>query len=235
MAAPAAETGLPARAGSALVGRSQNARLADTWRERDAVGVGDADTLAARGPHAMKVDLTMAQNEGELRLPESEDEPDVLAESRSLQRKLVFWRRAAGLLVGIAVVVLIVFWQRAELRRRTCADSLAYYAKLAQKAHLEKQPPGLLDAQWQSLDQMAGAESKPVSPKHYSLIVENWGQTPRPGESLPLAVCNHTHLGLFAQGRNVLFRDADGYHVEWLSEDRAAPILAAARRRQPKQ
>ncbi|HVP10351.1 MAG TPA: hypothetical protein VMV94_04090 [Phycisphaerae bacterium] len=188
------------------------------------------------GSDVVKVDLTMAQTENEPRRPQGDDEPDVLAGGQVLQRKMVFWRRTAGLLLGLALVVVFVFWQRAELRRKTCADSLAYFGKLAQEAHLaDQRDPFLLDNQWQTIDQSPGAEAKSVSPKHYSLILENWGQTPRPGESLPLAVCNHTHLGLFFTGRNVLFHDASGYHVRWLSEEQAAPIVAAARAARPKQ
>jgi hypothetical protein len=181
----------------------------------------------------MTLDPQMSQIEGRNRPPPSDDEPDLLAESRSLQRRLVFWRRVAGLLVGLVAIVLIVLWQRAELRRRTCADSLAYYGKLADAAHLERQPARLLEAQWQTLDQAPGAERKIVPSSHYSLVVEDWGQTPRKGESLPLAICNHTHLGLLAQGRNVLYRDTNGSHVEWLDEESAAPVVAAARGGRP--
>jgi hypothetical protein len=177
----------------------------------------------------LKLVQPMGQTEAERNRQEGDDEPDVVAESRGLQRKLVFWRRAAGMLLGIALIVGIVLWQRAELQRRACAESLNYYAKLARETHLEEQPPRLLEAQWQTLNRLPKADPKPVSPKHYSLIVDNWDQTPRAGDSLPLAVCNYPHWGLFAKGRHVLYHDGNGFHIEWVAEDLAAPIAAAAR------
>ena len=176
----------------------------------------------------------MIQTEGGPRVAEGDDELDVIARSRTLQRKLVFWRRTAGLLFGLALVVLMVLWQRAELHRKACQDSLTRYAKLAQEAHLEDQPSRLLEAQWEGLGQEPGKDLRSFSPQHYSLIIENWGQKPLPGESLPLAVCRDPHLVLFAQGRYVLFLDSNGYRVEWLSEEQAAPIVAATRAEKPK-
>ena len=171
----------------------------------------------------------MGQIEAEQNRLQDDDEPDVVAESRSLQRKLIFWRRTAGMLLGMALVVGVVLWQRAEVQRQACAESLTYYAKLAHDTHLEEQPVRLLEAQWQTLNQLPKAEPRSTSPRHYSLLVDHWHQTPRAGESLPLAVCNYPHFGLLAKGRHVLYHDSNGFHVEWVNEDIAAPIAAAAR------
>jgi hypothetical protein len=162
--------------------------------------------------------------EDKLSRPRGDDELHDLAQSRSLRRKLVFWRRTAWLLFGIVVIIGVVFWQRAELHRRACGRTLEYYGRLAQKSQLEKEPARLLQLQWLHLEQ--GRQT--YSPAHYALVIDNWNQTPQAGESLNLAICGDPHSTLIGEGRNVLVRDQSGYHVEWLKEESAKSIVATA-------
>ena len=153
------------------------------------------------------------RHQGERLSPESE--------SRRLRRRLTFWRSTAWLLAGVVVIAGFVAWERGNIRRRDCRVALLHYAKLAESSRLAAEPPELLELEWQHLD----AGSMHLSPSHYVLLVPNWPRAPHGEERSPLAICVDPHSLLFTRGRHVLYRDAEGYHVEWLSEEQAAPLL----------
>lgn len=177
----------------------------------------------------------MDHNQSGIGPKDADEESTLVAESRSLQRKLKFWRRAAWLLVGMVLVVAAMAWKRADTHRHNCCLALERCADLAQAAQLDKEPPTLVKEQWRGLgrDSIKGPAAA-FRPDHYLLIIQNWGQAPMPGESLPLAVCSSPHLVLFSYGRHVLVRDTDGYHVVWYDENRAAPIVSMAREEEQK-
>jgi len=157
-------------------------------------------------------------------LQPSDGSGDLIAETRSLRRRVEFWQRAVWLIVGAVVIVATVIWQRGEIRRRECYQSLESYAEEASRRRLSEQHPTIFEQQWQNLEK---GQAK-FSPFHYDLIVENWRINAKPGEVLPLAVCRDSHLLMFMQGRNVLLRDAEAVRVEWRSELAAAEIVAKA-------
>lgn len=158
--------------------------------------------------------------------PSKQEGPsDELVESRTLRRKLIFWRRVAGSSIGIVLVIVMVLWQRGHARQQECRMALEYYAQFAQSGELAGTSPALLRAQW---DNLRGEAVFRVSPSQYRLIIENWGITPTPGKQIPLAVRRNALSLLYTKGRHVLFRDENGYHVEWLSENEARPIVAKA-------
>jgi hypothetical protein len=163
----------------------------------------------------------------------SNDELTLAAASRSLQRKLAFWRRAVWSVLGIVLIFAVVLWNRAGTHRRNCSGALEHYAQLAQDAHLEKESEQILKAQWQDLDRHSDAKPRVFPPSHYTLLVENWGQVPKEGESIPLAVCSSPHMLLFSYGRHVLYRDAKGFHVEWGDEEKVRPLIRKASSGQP--
>jgi len=149
---------------------------------------------------------------------------DLVVETRMLRRKLNFWQRTVWLLLGAVVILGTVVWQRGELRRRECFQSLEYFAKLAHDNQLGRQDPAILEQQWQALEPGMAK----LSPIHYDLIVQNWLATPKADEKLPLAVCRESHFLMLSRGRHVLFRDVMGEHIEWDPEDAAADIVAKA-------
>ena len=153
------------------------------------------------------------------------EKDDLLNETRVLQRRVNFWQRTVWLLLGTVVVFGTVIWQRGELRRKQCRLSLQRYAQVAKANQLESQNSAILEQQWQQLID-EGIEKVPSI--HYDLIVKNWHQTPKPGEMLPLAVCREPHFMAMSRGRHVLYRDVDGFRVEWRSEERAEPIVLEA-------
>ncbi|MBN2561362.1 MAG: hypothetical protein JXQ75_10580 [Phycisphaerae bacterium] len=147
-------------------------------------------------------------------------------EAQGLRRKLIFWRRAAWLLLGIALLISVVVWQRTTVRCRECRRALQHYAEMAHTHHLDQEPAEVLESQWQNF----AKGPADLSAAHYALIVQNWLQTPPPGESLPLAICRDSHVGFFTRSRHVLFRDDAGrYTIKTLTEDEASPILAQIR------
>jgi len=152
----------------------------------------------------------------------ADDSSMLLAEARSLRRRLAFWRRTAWLLLGLVVLVLIVAWQRTTVRRRECRQSLEHYVEMAKSASLDHEPAEVLESQWQRFPK----DSAALPAKHYALFVQNWLKSPGPDGSLPLAACRGSHAAVFTRGRHVLFRDEDGMHVKWLSEEDAAPYVA---------
>lgn len=153
-----------------------------------------------------------------------DDADELLAETRSLRRRVEFWQRIVWLILGACVILTTVIWQRGELRSRECFQALLYYSGQARRLHLADQHPAIFEQQWQSLE----AGPVKITPIHYDLIVENWKITPKPGEILPLAVCRDSHLLLFTQGRHVLLRDENGMHIEWRSEPDVRPIVDLA-------
>lgn len=157
------------------------------------------------------------------------DSMDLVAQTRSLQKKVTFWRRLAWLLFGGVVVFGTIFYSRGETRRRECRESLQFYSQLAQKHNLAEQHPEILEQQWNQFEQAPTG----TSPLHYDLIVRNWTQVPKDGESIPLAVCRDRHLTSFAIGRHVLMNTTDGYRVVWISEDQAKPLLLQASQDNP--
>jgi len=149
---------------------------------------------------------------------------DLLNETRTLQRRVNFWQRTAWLLLGGVVIVGTIIWQRGELRRRECYQSLDYYAGLARRAQLGRQHPEILEQQWQSFDK----GMVKLTAIHYDLIVQNWLATPKPGERLPLAVCRESHFLTLSLGRYVLFHGEDGDRIEWRSEEKAQELVGEA-------
>ena len=160
---------------------------------------------------------------GQPRVP---DTMDLVAQTRSLRRKLTFWRRAAWLILGGGAIFAAVVWNRGESHQRVCYAALDHYARLAIKSKLEDQRPEILEQQWQILDQ---GDTR-ISAIHYNLIVKNWLSTPKPGESLNLAVCREPHVTLLSQMRHLLRRTDAGISIEWISDEAAAPIVAEALR-----
>ncbi len=161
-------------------------------------------------------------------MPRSDDEGDFVVVRRSLQRKLTFWRRVVWSVLGIVVICVAVLWNRAANHRHNCSGALEHYARLAEVARLENESVQIIEEQWQNLTRQDKGKPHLFPPSHYLLIVENWGQKPGTGESLPLAVCNSPHLVLFSYGRHVLYRDVNGFHVKWLDEEGVQSLLAKA-------
>jgi hypothetical protein len=151
---------------------------------------------------------------------------DLLAETRSLRRRLEFWQRMVWLLAGAVVIIGTVVWQRGELRRRECYQSLEYYAEQAVQRRLSDQHLSILEQQWQALDKGPAK----VTAIHYDLIAANWLVTPKPDEELPLAVCRESHFLAMSRGRHVLYRSARGFRIEWMSAEAADPFVAEAAR-----
>ncbi len=146
---------------------------------------------------------------------------ELLEETQALRRKVNFWRKIAGFMVGVIVLVLLVSWQRGREGISLCRDALEQYAQLALSRKLDREATEVLETQWRALPM----ENKKLSPGHYSVIVRNWHIQPKPGETVPLAICESPHQDLFSRGRHVLERDVNGLHTRWISEDAAAPIL----------
>jgi len=146
------------------------------------------------------------------------------AEAQIRRRRRSFWRRVGWPMVGVVVVVVVVFWQWGLSRREACRQALKRYARLAEEEDLGTLPPQLLYQQWRSLP--LGSAHQPAS--HYLLVTGNWLLSPGAGEKLPLAVCREPHWVLFVRGRHVLYRTADGEHIEWVPEERVAAIVEEA-------
>jgi len=151
---------------------------------------------------------------------------DSIGETQALRRKVVFWRRVAGLALGGVGIVMLVVWTRGQTRQRECHDALLGYAEKARSANLAEQHPDILEQQWQEFEQNA----KGIPADHYDLIVKNWVARQGPEGDPVLAVCRDSHLLVFTSGRHVLKRHGDGFKIEWLSEEAAAPITAEARK-----
>jgi hypothetical protein len=158
--------------------------------------------------------------------PRVPDTMDLVAQTRSLRRKLTFWRRLAWLVLGAGAIFVAVLWNRGESHRRLCGAALDHYVKLADKSKLAGQRPEILEQQWQIMEQ--ASTSNPTT--HYNLIVKNWQVTPKPGEVLDLAVCREPHFTLLSQMRHVLRRDVSGPSIEWITDEQAAAIVAEAQR-----
>lgn len=143
------------------------------------------------------------------------------ADAKELRRKLKFWRSAAWTILGLAAVVVVVVYQRAETRREQSRLALEQYAQSALDAGLSKEPPELIELQWQRLPSCSPA----FGPGSYIPVVQNWLRTPEKGKLLPMAISRSPLSVLFSTGRHVLYRDENGFRVEWVSEQDAAPIL----------
>lgn len=146
---------------------------------------------------------------------------DPAAEALSLRRKVLFWRRALLFVLGLAVLVVAVAWQRTALRSRECAHALRHYAELVQSSGLDRLSTEAFEIQWQRLSR----EGVNVSPTHYRPIPYNWMRRPAPNEVLPLAVCRDSHIAFLSRGRHVLFRDDQKTYVQWISEKEAELLL----------
>lgn len=138
----------------------------------------------------------------------------------ALRRKLNFWRRLAGLLGGLLVIVSILVWQRNETNRTECREALAVYAKLAESGDLASVPTELLRTEWDALE--APAARRPSD--HYELLKENWGKSVVT-ESIPLAVCEQSHWSLMGSGRNLLVKTRQGLEVIWVPEGELGRFL----------
>ncbi|RIK67321.1 MAG: hypothetical protein DCC65_07175 [Planctomycetota bacterium] len=164
------------------------------------------------------------------KLPSHNDSMDLVAQTRALNKKVTFWRRMAWLLIGGVVVFGAVLYSRGETRRRECRESLQHYMELAEKYKLSEQHPELLEQQWDQFETPGGG----TSALHYDLIVRNWTQIPKAGESIPLAVCRDRHLTSFSIGRHVLMNTTEGYRIVWMKEDDAEHLARQARQDNPK-
>jgi hypothetical protein len=157
----------------------------------------------------------------------TEDAEQLVAEARSLRRRLLFWKRLGFFVLGLALFLAFLSWQRTTIRCRECVEALQRYTGMAQQARLETSVAETLQSQW---EHFARGPVK-LDAAHYLLIPENWRQIPAAGESLPLAICRDSHVSFIARGRYVLYRDAQSHiTIKWLSEEEAAPILARAKR-----
>jgi hypothetical protein len=165
----------------------------------------------------------MQPDESKRTAPGASDSIDLVTQTRSLRRKVIFWRRTAWLLFGGLGILAIIFWQRGEQHRRECRQSLAHYYRESQKLKLRTQPVELLEGEWRSMK----CPPEMLSPYHYNLISRNWRTEPAEGEKIPLAVCRESHSLVFIQGRHVLFDDG---HIEWRSESHMGDIVRAAER-----
>jgi hypothetical protein len=168
----------------------------------------------------------MEQTPDKTRTPRLPDSMDLTAQTRSLRRKLVFWRRTAWLLLGGIGIFLAVLLNRGMTHQRECFQSLRHYAELAMKTKLGDQNPEILEQQWQSLEM----GTVRISPIHYDLIVANWISRPKPGESQPLAICRDAHFSLMGTHRHVLYRDESGTRIEWMIDESTQHILQEALR-----
>jgi hypothetical protein len=151
---------------------------------------------------------------------------DLVAATRSLRRRVAFWRRAVWLLLGAAVIFAAILWNRGESHRRECYKSLDHFAKLAQHMRLSEAYRGFVEQQWQTLD----PGNVRIGAIHYALITNNWLLRVQPGESIPLAVCREPHASLFGKSRHVLFRETTGDRIEWMDDEQAQPYAVMAAR-----
>lgn len=158
--------------------------------------------------------------------PPGDDSVDLLTQTQSLRRKVIFWRRMVGLVFGLGAVILVVVWNRGETRRRECRVALKEFGALAEREKLAEQDPGILENQWQQLPPADNG----ISAAHYDLIVHNWIAKLLPAEELPLAVCRDSHMSTFERGRHVLLNTPGGYNVVWMEERLAAKLAAEARK-----
>lgn len=163
----------------------------------------------------------MSEDRSDLNSRRVDDSMDVVAEARSLRRRLLFWRRSAYLLLGLALVIAVVLGHRTTIRCRECEQSLAHYAAEARRIGLAQQPLEVVVPTWADLD----PANVGLSPSHYALFVHNWVQRPLPGEFVPLAICGDSHVRLFNRGRYVLFRDEQRTYIKWIDESEAGSLL----------
>lgn len=155
---------------------------------------------------------------------EAHDPRGLDSEARSRRLRRIFWRRAAGLLLGLAAVVVAFAWQVSQTRRTACRTTLEQFARLADESNLASAPSQILGQQWRGL--RTDKASFPSS--HFALIIFNWPLSVKGDEALPLAVCESPHGLLFGRGRHVLYRIADGEKIEWLVGDEAEKIFQSA-------
>ena len=158
--------------------------------------------------------------------PPGDDSVDLLTQTQSLRRKVVFWRRTAGIVLTTAALILIVAWNRGEVRRRECFDALKQLTTTAQRVKLTEQDPGILEDQWRQFATSEGG----FTAAHYNLIVHNWAARLLPGEDLPLAVCRESHLSTFSRGRHVLHKTAGGLKIIWMDEKVANNLALEAQK-----
>lgn len=142
-----------------------------------------------------------------------------LTEAITARRRAAFWRKIVPAIAGLAVVIVVVSWQRSRSLVSNCESSLLELARAAKQQDLAARPTAIIEADWALLD-----GGKNTRPGHYHVIAENWLVTPDAGQAVPLAVCQTAHGFLSAQGRHVLFNTPDGYKVRWVPEDKAGPL-----------
>lgn len=181
---------------------------------------------AARLPRRPGEVGTMDPTAGKGALPNDSDSMDLVSQTRSLRRKVTFWRRAAWMILGAAAVFLIVFWNRGETRRRECRASLQHYLELAHSAKLATQRADLIELHWNQFE----PPTVGLSPMHFDLIVRNWGTLPKAGERIPLAICRDRHITTLSIGRHLLYATEKGLAITWLDEEAAQEYVEDARR-----
>ncbi|HWL93060.1 MAG TPA: hypothetical protein VNT79_05970 [Phycisphaerae bacterium] len=144
-------------------------------------------------------------------------------EAMALRRKVQFWRRAAWLMGGLVVLVVIVAAQRSESSRIECIESLQLYTVKAADHKLEETAPELVAVVWEGLVVLGASQNA----DHYAVIGGNWSRVASDA-SFPVAICRHPHVSLFGRGRNVLYKEGEEFTTGWLTESAAAPILREA-------
>jgi len=143
-------------------------------------------------------------------------------QARYLRRRVQFWRSIAGMLgLGIVLVVVVFLVRRSAMCTR-CHASLEHYGRVAEALKLSQADVATLQLQWHNLDPAIEG----YQPSHYQLLPQYWSAKPKPGEEIPLAVCDYAHGALTGDGRNVLFRTETGLVVRFVPEARAAEIAS---------
>lgn len=144
----------------------------------------------------------------------------VADEARFQRRRAAFRRRLASALIGVAVIVALVLWQRNVGIIQRCQASLEAYGQAAARMHIEREPTELMKSTWVGLKLDA---SKTAS--HYVLLPDNWLREPTNDAPVPLAMCAESHGSLTGRGRHVLYRTAKGLEVRWVDEGTAEKLL----------
>lgn len=148
----------------------------------------------------------------------------VADKARYQRRRAAFRRRLTSSLIGVALVIGLVLWQRNRSYLHRCEASLRAYGNAAMKMHLEREPEALIDSTWDAMKIEAA-----LSPSHYTVLTDNWLKQPESGESIPLALCEEPHGSLTGSGRYVLYRTVNGLEVRWVAEAEAEKLAKGSK------
>ena len=144
----------------------------------------------------------------------------IAASARMERRKAALKRRMFSALIGVALVVALVFWQRSRSGMQQCHTSIGSYGKASANLGANPELPELIETSWLAMDTDA-----PLQPNHYHVLVDNWHKRPAKGDAIPLAVCRQAHSALIGGGRYVLYRTESGLETRWIAEEDAAAIV----------